>query len=310
MTEKVSVIVPVYNVEKYLDECVESILSQTYRNLEIILVDDGSPDRCPAMCDIWASRDKRVRVIHKPNGGLSDARNAGIDACTGDYIMFVDSDDFIDRDAVAVLHDLLATTGADIACGGVYRFESGRLREVYNKIITSGCMQFSGIELLRNMLDSSVDCSAWGKLYRRTVIGAHRFIKGRYNEDVIFLFPLYAECAKVVYTDRRISYYRATPGSVTSALSQKSMHHLQNALEMQAMADEWNLPVRKEMLNYMCRTCLELGYAIQRAGAASDFPEEAGFVKRHVVREFGYMLRSRFYNWRDIAHALILVARL
>ncbi len=96
----ISVIVPVYKVEKYFDECVESIVNQTYRNLEIILIDDGSPDNCPQMCDDWTKRDARIRVIHKENGGLSSARNAGLDVCKGEYIAFVDSDDFIHRDYV------------------------------------------------------------------------------------------------------------------------------------------------------------------------------------------------------------------
>ena len=93
---KISVIIPVYKVERYLDACVASVTGQTYTNLEIILVDDGSPDRCPAMCDAWAEKDPRIRVIHRKNGGLSAARNSGLDVCTGDYITFVDSDDRLD----------------------------------------------------------------------------------------------------------------------------------------------------------------------------------------------------------------------
>ena len=91
---KISFILPVYKVEKYLDECVESIVSQTYRDIEVVLVDDGSPDNCPVLCDQWAKKDQRIKVVHKPNGGLSDARNAGLDNATGDYVIFVDSDDF------------------------------------------------------------------------------------------------------------------------------------------------------------------------------------------------------------------------
>ena len=99
-TSFVSVIVPVYKVEKYLDECVRSILAQTYRNIEVILVDDGSPDSCPQLCDAWVKADGRVRVVHKPNGGLSSARNAGIDVAKGDYLMFIDSDDVIKPEMV------------------------------------------------------------------------------------------------------------------------------------------------------------------------------------------------------------------
>ena len=96
MEKKISIIIPVYKVEKYLDKCVESVVNQTYKNLEIILVDDGSPDNCPKMCDEWAEKDKRIKVIHKENGGLSDARNFGIEKATGDYLMFLDSDDYLD----------------------------------------------------------------------------------------------------------------------------------------------------------------------------------------------------------------------
>ena len=101
--ELISIIVPVYKVEKYLDKCVESIVEQTYKNLEIILVDDGSPDNCSAMCDEWAQKDSRIKVIHKENGGLSSARNAGLDACTGEYIYFLDSDDYIADNCIETL---------------------------------------------------------------------------------------------------------------------------------------------------------------------------------------------------------------
>ena len=115
----ISVIVPVYRTEAYLDRCIESIVDQTYTNLEIILVDDGSPDRCPQMCDEWARRDTRIRVIHKKNGGLSDARNAGMAAATGEYIGFVDSDDWIKPDMFRLLYEKMEQMQSDIAACGV-----------------------------------------------------------------------------------------------------------------------------------------------------------------------------------------------
>ena len=111
----ISIIVPIYKVEPYLNKCVQSIVDQTYRDLEIILVDDGSPDNCPAICDAWAAKDSRIRVIHKENGGLSDARNAGLAIATGKYICFIDSDDSIAPTFIAELYDALSRTGADIA---------------------------------------------------------------------------------------------------------------------------------------------------------------------------------------------------
>ena len=131
--ELVSVIVPVYKVEPYLDRCVASILAQTYPNLEVILVDDGSPDNCPAFCDAWAQRDARIRVIHKKNGGQSTARNAGLDAARGEWIAFVDSDDTITPDYCAKLYAAVQQTGAQIAaCNYRQVDESGQpLKEQY-----------------------------------------------------------------------------------------------------------------------------------------------------------------------------------
>ena len=112
---KISVVVPVYNVEEYLDQCVESLVGQTYKNLEVILVDDGSPDNCPAMCDEWAERDNRIKVIHKENGGVSSARNAALDIASGDYIGFVDSDDWIEPDMYEILIKNAKKYDADIS---------------------------------------------------------------------------------------------------------------------------------------------------------------------------------------------------
>lgn len=119
MTENplVSIIVPVYKVEAFLDRCVESLLAQSYENIEIILVDDGSPDACPGMCDVWAEKDHRIQVLHKANGGLSDARNQGVKLARGEYVCFVDSDDYVSPDHVEYLLGLLRDYGADIACG-------------------------------------------------------------------------------------------------------------------------------------------------------------------------------------------------
>ena len=122
----ISVIVPVYKVEAYLDRCVQSIVDQTYRNLEIILVDDGSPDNCPAMCDAWAEKDSRIRVIHKENGGLSDARNAGMAVTAGEFVGFVDSDDSIAPEMYQMLLERMNADGSDIAaCGVEMVFEDG-----------------------------------------------------------------------------------------------------------------------------------------------------------------------------------------
>lgn len=147
---KISVIVPVYKTEGLLDRCVESIVGQTYKNLEIILVDDGSPDNCPAMCDEWAEKDSRIRVIHKENGGLCSARNAGMDIATGDYLGFVDSDDCIEPDMYQLLVENAVSTQADISRCGIFVDEESRENGI------------------------CVDC----EYAKRTVIDRHTFVNG------------------------------------------------------------------------------------------------------------------------------------
>ena len=134
---KISVVVPVYNVEDYLDRCVKSIISQTYENLEVILVDDGSADGSPVMCDSWAQKDPRIKVIHKPNGGVSSARNAALDAATGDFIGFVDSDDWIENDFYELLMKSLAENGSDIAFCGYYVVERSGEKKGYKNLLDS-----------------------------------------------------------------------------------------------------------------------------------------------------------------------------
>ena len=307
---KISIIVPIYNVENYLNQCINSLINQTYQNLEIILVDDGSTDSCPKICDEWREKNKIIQVIHKPNGGLSDARNVGINASTGEFIMFVDSDDFVNNNIVSDLYDLQRRTNADIACGGIYKYCNGQISNIYNEIIRSEIVIFTGIEQLKNMLNSKTECSAWGKLYKRSSIGNNRFIKGRYNEDIIFLFSLYQDCTKIVYTNKRYYYYRDTARSITHIFSEKTMDALKNMLEMEQITFKKKIPIKDEIENYKCRTCLELGYAIQRAKAHSRFPQESVYIKKEVWRYLFYMLKNSSYNWKDLVHALIVLIKL
>lgn len=173
MSEKISVIVPIYKVEPYLRKCVDSILAQTYQNLEVILVDDGSPDNCGAICEEYAEQDTRIKVIHKQNSGLSGARNAGLDYASGEYITFVDSDDWIDPHHFSALYSSLQE-GADIAVSDIRRVNSN------HDLICTFCFQQKG-----DIVYESVFGYVWNKLYRRSVVEHARF-SINYIEDVIF----------------------------------------------------------------------------------------------------------------------------
>ncbi len=218
--EKISVIVPVYKVEKFLDQCVSSIVNQSYKNLEIILVDDGSPDNCPAMCDGWAERDNRIKVIHKENGGLSSARNAGIDAATGDFIGFVDSDDYIDK---RMYEQLLASFSNDrigiVSCG--VQYDKNGVLSVYNEkwtVKTRRVISYSEFPLL--LLQAKANFTVWSKLYKRELFDNVRFKEGKLNEDSLFIFDISFELEREQLNMLEIPFdgyvYRYTEGSITN----------------------------------------------------------------------------------------------
>lgn len=213
MDKRISIIVPIYNVEAYLERCVKSILNQTYRNIEVILVDDGSLDSCPQMCDEFAKKDCRVKVIHKLNGGLSDARNAGVRIATGDYVGFVDSDDWIDEDMYETLLRLAEESGAQIAEIGVkfcYPDKTIYIKSKYPGV-------YNKRAALSGFLDGSlqVQGSVWGKLYKANIAKKFAFPVGRLHEDGFFTYRALYEADIYVLSDRCLYNYRQNrPGSI------------------------------------------------------------------------------------------------
>lgn len=212
---KISVIVPVYKVEKYLDRCVESIVNQTYKNLEIILVDDGSPDNCPAMCDAWIEKDERIRVIHKENGGVSSARNLGIDESTGDYIGFVDSDDWIEPDMYESLLNAIKNTDSDVAICGFY-YES-----LLQTICSEGCdCILNGKDILKTYILDNIRPELWNKLFSvRLFVGNERLDEQcAYAEDLLFNYHLFKKAKRVVEIKNcKYHYQQGCENSVTAA---------------------------------------------------------------------------------------------
>lgn len=209
----ISVIVPIYKVEQFLDRCVQSIADQTYHNLEIILVDDGSPDNCPAMCDAWAEKDSRIQVIHKENGGLSDARNAGLKAATGQLIAFVDSDDTITPNFLEALHKALTQRNADIAeCGVTYVDESGNILRQRG---TANLPEMDKMEALRRLiLEDGIYQTVWNKLYRREVIEGILFEKGKRHEDDFWTYQVFDRISKLATVNQPMYHYLQRGSSI------------------------------------------------------------------------------------------------
>lgn len=210
---KISVIIPVYRTEAYLDRCVQSVVSQTWDNLEILLVDDGSPDRCPAMCDQWAVRDHRIRVIHKMNGGQSSARNAGLDAATGEWIGFVDSDDEIMPRMYETLLDAVGKSGKSIAYCGCWSVAPGRAPQPGREPEQTGIR--NGEEMVRLMLRGEVGTAVWNKLYASELWWELRFPEGVTHEDIPVQIPLYRAADGAVQVKERLYFYRSHGDSVT-----------------------------------------------------------------------------------------------
>lgn len=227
----VSIIIPIFKVEKYINECVDSVLKQTYTNLEVILVDDGSPDSCPLICDEYLSKDKRIRVVHKKNGGLSSARNSGLEIATGEYIMFIDSDDFIKTTMVSSLLEIALKYDLDIVGSSILKYCNGKVSKISDSL-PRGITIFDNLDALKWMLLSKIDVASWNKLYRKSVLTDHWFPLGRYNEDVIFLFYLYLDRVKIGYTNECFYFYRTTQGGLTQTFTKKKFDVLSNAKEM------------------------------------------------------------------------------
>lgn len=218
----ISVIVPVYKVEKYLNRCVDSIIKQTYKNIEIILVEDGSPDACPEICDALADKDSRVRVIHKTNGGLSSARNAGIDVAKGEYIGFVDSDDFIDKDMYSRLFTLISLHNADVA---MIKYVEVTDDSFPKKIDQVHEMYFRGIETESAFLKLRVESVCVG-LYSRNAIGGTRFQVGKTSEDIPFNFEVFKNINSFVYAPENRYYYYYNPNSISNGKLNGNMFNL------------------------------------------------------------------------------------
>lgn len=210
---KLSVIIPVYRVETTLQRCVESVRCQTFADLEIILVDDGSPDRCPQLCDEWARHDGRISVVHKPNGGLSDARNAGLDVASGDIVTFVDSDDYVDTDTYRQAMDLLA---ADPVCDIVEFPLYWHHGAPGQQVLTYGSDTYDDMRHYWLRAQAYRHAYAWNKLYRRQLFDRVRFPVGRVFEDVATLPLLLATSRRVRTTTKGLYYYCANAAGITA----------------------------------------------------------------------------------------------
>lgn len=217
----ISLIIPVYKVEKYLEKCIQSVINQTYENLQIILVDDGSPDNCGKICDEYAKKDHRIEVIHKSNGGLSDARNKGLEIAKGEYIGFVDSDDYIEADMYEVLYNLLKQYNADVSICNFYTVSQGKISI---KNADNGINEYNRIEILKEiLLDKNIQSYAWNKLYKKELFDEIKYPIGKKYEDIGTTFYLLEKCNKIVVTGKSEYYYINRQDSIVNNVTESTI---------------------------------------------------------------------------------------
>lgn len=247
MEELITIIIPIYQVENYLKKCLDSVINQTYKNLEIILVDDGSKDNSPQICDEYKRKDNRIKVIHKENGGLSDARNSGMKMATGKYIGFVDSDDYIKEDMYEILYKNMINTKADISiCNLLMIKENDKVEDIEEK---QHIVEFGKKEALKLLIENKIRSYAWNKLYKKELFDNIEFPKGKKMEDMAVMHKIFEKAEKVVYTDKIEYYYLQRSDSILGNIDLKLTNDLRYFVTERYKYVLERYPELKEVLN-------------------------------------------------------------
>lgn len=255
----ISIIVPVYNVEKYLDECVRSLIEQSYTNLEILLVDDGSLDSSGRICDRWKREDQRITVIHQQNGGLSDARNSGLLCAKGQLIAFVDSDDVIHSTMYEKLYNVMLETDCDISSCEILSQKEFHKEDFEGQNICK-IKEYSAEEALREIIDNrDIYVTVWNKLYRRSIIDGIMFERGKYHEDEYWTYQIIARAKKIAMISQYYYGYRQRDNSIMT--QQYSLRHL-DLLDARNRRQQF---IREKFPGLADRDCCRLRFECIRA---------------------------------------------
>ena len=295
-TPLISVIVPVYKVEKYLPKCVDSILNQTYENLEILLVDDGSPDSCGEICDRYGEKDKRVRVIHKKNGGLSSARNAGIDAAKGEYLGFVDSDDWIEPETYEEMLQMALGEQVKFVCAGRYDV-SEETGEKTPGLCPQKSEVISAEEMIRRLFFfENCDSAAWDKLYHRSLFAGIRYPLGVHSEDTPTTYRLIEKAEKAAVLNKRVYNYLHRQNSITYSPVNSSTFDLEKHTETICPYISSQYPGLKNAARFL--RVRGLRYSVLMVDLAprdvrEQYAEKIRFSRKELRKHFFYMLFCR-----------------
>ena len=286
--ELISVIIPIYKVEQWLKRCVDSVCHQTYDNLEIILVDDGSPDNCGKLCDAFATHDSRIRVCHKENGGLSDARNAGVKIASGKLITFIDSDDYVAPNYVEYLYNLLKRTKADIACCGYMETEGDDCSFVQ----TDTYQIFSAHEAcLRKGLPELI--VSWGKLFPVELIRRYPFPKGKINEDEFTTYRYFYDSSAIAMGEAKLyAYFQNPNGIMSKAIEAKQTDAYEAMVERAKFFEEKN---EKQLASAAWRRYRDKLIRDNKKHQNWSLEEYKALLQQHLFHRY-FTLREKLYD--------------
>jgi len=307
MGEKISVIVPVYNVEQYLERCAESIINQTYKNVEIILVDDGSTDNSGKLCDELAKKDERIKVIHKENGGVSEARNIGIDSATGEYVIFIDSDDYINEEMLSELYSQIKKENADVSvCGVMNVYENNHTPQARN---INEYLILNNEEFLREYLKGErVPGGIWNKLIKASIAKTIKFPVGRIYEDAYYHYELIKLAKRYVVTTKPLYNYYHREGSLTEGCYKKrDLSCIDIYTKFYDYALNNALSTKEEAffrLSYSYFVILDKMLLQDDYKKIEDYDEIVGFLKKNAFKIFR---NNIFRTGRRIAAITLLI---
>ena len=288
----ISIIIPVYKVEKYLKKCIESVLNQTYTNLQIILVDDGSPDNCGKICDEYAKKDSRIEVIHKANGGLSDARNVGISKAKGRYIGFVDSDDYIKENMYEILLNLIKKYDADVSICNLYDVIDGN-EYIRNK--ENGIREYSRLDILKEvLLDKNIQSYAWNKLYKKELFDEVKYPIGKKYEDIGTTFYIFEKCNKIVVTSEPEYYYLKRSDSLVNNVTESTVFDYMELILQRYLYINDNIKELKQYNDYyLVRTLLTANNDIKELKQIEEKTKQKYNELYNISKE---ILRTNYSN--------------
>ena len=301
MNELVSVIVPVYKTEKYLNHCINSIVGQTYNNLEIILVDDGSPDRCPAICDLWKEKDERIKVFHQVNAGGGQARNLALDKSKGKFVIFVDSDDYIAPFMIEFLYKQFQDDVDIVECG--YCITHNDNAEFDEESEGYRWESFGAEEaVLENIKDRMFRQIIWNKMYRKSVVGDVRFPVRKNIDDEFWTYQVLGNARKVIYTNKVLYAYRQQENSVMHSLNAvRRFQALEAKLQRHEYICKYMPALKNESICNIWFTCLYQGQLLLINSNKDIWKELTEILKKYPIRNYLNSMSGKEKIWMSLA---------